>query len=53
VRLRKENNQADLWQRDYQMHIPFYGSSGHFKSVPYVSVLRGEVPAEFLKISIF
>jgi len=49
VRLRKENNQADLWQRDYQMHIPFYGSSGHFKSVPYVSVLRGEVPAEFLK----
>lgn len=48
VQLRKTNHQ-DLWQRDYQMHIPFYGSSGHFKSVPYVSVLRGEVPAEFLK----
>ncbi|MFZ6815833.1 CHASE2 domain-containing protein [Undibacterium sp. Rencai35W] len=38
-----------LWQRDYQMHIPFYGSSGHFKSVPYVAVLRGEVPADFFK----
>ncbi len=37
------------WQRDYQMHIPFYGSSGHFKSVPYVAVLRGEVPAEFFR----
>lgn len=35
------------WQRDYQMHIPFYGGSGHFRSVPYVAVLRGEVPAEF------
>lgn len=40
---------ADAWQRDYQMHIPFYGSSGHFKSVPYVAVLRGEVPAEFFR----
>ncbi|WP_394779954.1 CHASE2 domain-containing protein [Undibacterium sp.] len=39
----------NVWQRDYQMHIPFYGSSGHFKSVPYAAVLRGEVPAEFFK----
>ena len=39
----------NAWQRDYQMHIPFYGSSGHFKTVPYVAVLRGEVPAEFFK----
>ncbi|GGC89676.1 CHASE2 domain-containing protein [Undibacterium terreum] len=39
----------NAWQRDYQMHIPFYGSAGHFKSVPYVAVLRGEVPAEFFK----
>lgn len=37
------------WQRDYQMHIPFYGGSGHFRSVPYVAVLRGEVPAEFFR----
>ncbi|MFA9273728.1 MAG: CHASE2 domain-containing protein [Candidatus Aquirickettsiella gammari] len=41
--------QAGIWQRDFQMHIPYYGSSGHFNSVPYVSVLRGEVPAEFLR----
>ncbi len=27
--------------------IPFTGGSGHFKSVPYVAVLRGEVPAQF------
>ncbi|MES2069183.1 MAG: CHASE2 domain-containing protein [Pseudomonadota bacterium] len=37
------------WQRDYQMYIPYYGSSGHFKSVPYAAVLRGEVPAEFFR----
>lgn len=35
------------WQRDYQIHIPFSGGSGHFTSIPYVSVLRGEVPAQF------
>ena len=38
---------AGNWQRDYHMHIPYYGSPGHFKSVPYVSVLRGEIPAQF------
>ncbi|PUA16361.1 CHASE2 domain-containing protein [Glaciimonas sp. PCH181] len=37
------------WQRDDQIHIPYAGSSGHFRSVPYVSVLRGEVPANFFK----
>ncbi len=44
-------NQATpgVWQRDYHMHIPYYGSSGHFTSVPYVAVLRGEVPAEFFR----
>lgn len=35
------------WQRDDQMHIPYTGSAGHVQSVPYVAVLRGEVPAEF------
>lgn len=40
---------ANVWQRDYQMHIPFYGGSGHFRSVPYVAALRGEVPAEFFR----
>jgi CHASE2 domain-containing sensor protein/signal transduction histidine kinase len=38
-----------IWHRDFQMHIPFYGSSGHFTSVPYVAVLRGEVPSAFFK----
>ncbi|MDE2431031.1 MAG: CHASE2 domain-containing protein, partial [Burkholderiales bacterium] len=41
--------ESGTWQRDYQMHIPFYGSHGHFRTVPYVSVLRGEVPASFFK----
>nr|WP_315468887.1 CHASE2 domain-containing protein [uncultured Undibacterium sp.] len=38
-----------IWHRDFQMHIPYYGSSGHFSSVPYVSVLRGEVPTDFFR----
>ncbi len=37
----------DEWQRSDQMHIPFDGNIGHFQSVPYVSVLRGEVPDAF------
>ena len=41
-------NSANSWLRNGQFHIPFYGSQGSFKSVPYVSVLRGEVPIEFL-----
>ncbi len=35
------------WQRSQRMHIPFAGNTGHFRSIPYVSVLRGEVPAQF------
>jgi CHASE2 domain-containing sensor protein/signal transduction histidine kinase len=35
-----------VWKRTQQLHIPF-AASGQFQSVPYVSVLRGEVPAEF------
>jgi len=38
---------VDRWQRADQMHIAYNGGIGHFRSVPYVSVLRGEVPAEF------
>ncbi|MNR79205.1 Sensor histidine kinase YycG [compost metagenome] len=37
----------DTWQRGDQLYIPYGGGIGHFKSVPYVSVLRGEVPDEF------
>lgn len=38
---------VDTWQRGDQLFIPYEGGIGHFKSVPYVSVLRGEVPDEF------
>jgi len=38
---------SDRWQRADQMHIAYSGGIGHFRSVPYVSVLRGEVPDEF------
>ncbi|MBC3833638.1 CHASE2 domain-containing protein [Undibacterium amnicola] len=41
--------QAGIWHRNHQMHIPYYGSGGHFTSIPYVSVLRGEVPDAFFK----
>lgn len=35
------------WQRSRRLHIPFAGNNGHFRSIPYVSVLRGEVPPQF------
>lgn len=35
------------WQRERRFQIPFAGNSGHFRSVPYVTVLRGEVPNSF------
>jgi CHASE2 domain-containing sensor protein/signal transduction histidine kinase len=38
---------SNAWQRDELMHIPYSGGSGHFTSVPFVSVLRGEVPDTF------
>lgn len=37
------------WQRTDRMYIPYAGNNGHFPTVPYVSVLRGEVPAQFFK----
>lgn len=37
---------SDTWKRANPLHIPF-ASTGHFQSVPYVSVLRGEVAPEF------
>ncbi|HCY61843.1 MAG TPA: histidine kinase [Oxalobacteraceae bacterium] len=35
------------WQRSRLLHIPYAGNNGHFRSIPYVSVLRGEVPPQF------
>jgi len=42
-----ESTKYGHWQRSRQMHIPFAGNNGHFRSIPYVSVLRGEVPPQF------
>ena len=38
---------SDIDSVPNHMHIPFAGNNGHFQSVPYVSVLRGEVPDGF------
>ncbi|HGW8614004.1 CHASE2 domain-containing protein [Pseudomonas aeruginosa] len=37
------------WQRDHAIRIPFIGADADFPSVPYVSVLRGEVPDSLLR----
>jgi CHASE2 domain-containing sensor protein/signal transduction histidine kinase len=37
------------WQRAHEIRIPFIHSDTGFPSVPYVSVLRGEVPPELLR----
>lgn len=37
------------WQREMRVLLPFSGPAGHYRTVPYASVLRGEVPAEFLR----
>ncbi|WP_293778939.1 CHASE2 and HATPase_c domain-containing protein [uncultured Oxalicibacterium sp.] len=38
----------DEWQRADRIHIPFNHGIGQFPTVPYVAVLRGEVPDDFL-----
>ncbi len=37
------------WQRQNPILVPFIAQAGGFPSVPYISVLRGEVPAELLR----
>ncbi|MBH9402505.1 CHASE2 domain-containing protein [Pseudomonas aeruginosa] len=37
------------WQRDHAIRIPFIGADAGFPSVPYVRVLRGEVPDSLLR----
>ncbi|SEM63535.1 sensor domain CHASE2-containing protein [Pseudomonas sp. ok272] len=37
------------WQRSYGIRIPFISADAGFPSVPYVSVLRGEVPPQLLR----
>jgi CHASE2 domain-containing sensor protein len=46
---RKTSPNQSSWLRDYHMQIPYSGGAGHFTSVPYVAVLRGEVPASFIQ----
>ena len=46
---RKPDSVEGGWLRDYHMLIPYAGGAGHFTTVPYVSVLRGEVPASFIQ----
>jgi CHASE2 domain-containing sensor protein/two-component sensor histidine kinase len=37
------------WSRTSRMLIPFSGPPGHYRSVPYASVLSGEVPDAMLR----
>jgi len=37
------------WQRANSVRIPFISQPGGFPTVPYVSVLRGDVPAQLLR----
>lgn len=37
---------ANTWQRSNPLNIRYYGGNGHFQSIPYVSVLRGEVDSK-------
>jgi signal transduction histidine kinase len=38
-----------LWVRDNYFHIPYAGPPGHFKTVPYIEILRGDIPVDALK----
>lgn len=40
---------AQGWLRAHEVRIPFISAAGGFPSVPYVSVLRGDVPPELLR----
>lgn len=37
------------WQRDHAVRVPYRGPPGSYSSVPYISVLRGEVPDALLR----
>lgn len=36
-------------KREERMLIPFAGPPGHFRTAPFIDVLRGQVPAEFFR----
>lgn len=37
------------WQSDHAVRVPYRGPPGSYASVPYISVLRGEVPKALLQ----
>ncbi len=39
----------EVWRNENQYLIPFVGPPGHFERVPYIDVLRGDVPPAKLK----
>jgi len=44
-----EASEHQGWQRRNAILVPFIAAAGGFPSVPYLSVLRGEVPAQLLR----
>lgn len=46
---RNTEQTAQGWQRDQRIRIPFIDADSGFATVPYVSVLNGEVPASLLR----
>ncbi|MGO2132422.1 MAG: CHASE2 domain-containing protein [Halomonas sp.] len=44
-----QKNGDENWQRDHAVRVPYRGPPGSYSSVPYISVLRGEVPDVLLR----
>lgn len=49
LRTPNEIRPLESWRRDFHVHIPYAGPPGHYQTVSYSSVLRGDVPAEFFR----
>ncbi len=46
LKIRHRPEQRTTWQFDNPFVVPYVGSEGSFKTVSYIDVLRGDVPAE-------
>lgn len=46
---RGHEGSTEHWIRDHQVRIPYRGEPGHYPTVSYLHVLRGEVPADVLR----
>lgn len=40
---------SETWVQESALRIPFAGTAGTYRTVPYISVLQGEVPDELLR----